>query len=182
MQIPFFLLVCKKLKQVMNMIKISNISPNRIQKLGAFVIGAVVKQLYPSIRLISAHASDDDFYYEFGVQHPLKNADLIKIHKALDEFISSSPKIQQFSIRIEDAYWLFRSEPEKLVELDKLINEYFAPPVICQINEYFDICCEEIPEILLDSIVIEEIKGIIPSQQFDNSPWIRQRIYGSVRA
>lgn len=154
------------------------IPAKNIQKLGAFILSAAVKQIYPEVLLISAYADNESFYYEFGVQNPLKPKDIKKIEQFLHEFIAKSPKIHQFSLRIEDAYWLFKSEPKKIEDLGKY---YSSPPIICKIADYYDLCGEQLPELPISSLRIEKLHALIPSQPSNSLPWIKQRIYGSVQ-
>ncbi|MCF2141779.1 MAG: hypothetical protein K9W44_17130 [Candidatus Lokiarchaeota archaeon] len=155
-----------------------NMNNIKNQKIGALIVMEIVKKLFPEIILIHAHADNNTFYYEFGVKKPLSNEDIAVIKSHVNLYASKISSIQQYRIKKEDAFWLFRSEPVKLIQLSE--NRSRAPK-ICQINEFYDLCEESLEIDPSNRFHIVNIQGKIPMQEIGNLPWIKQRIYGSVR-
>lgn len=145
------------------------------QQLGALVVMAAVKDLYPEAILVRGSAENEQFYYEFGFKNPINSHDLQQIHQKVQNILKDHFIVKQYRVRREEAYMLFHNEPEKILEL----AEQDSPaPMICQIDDWFDLCENPliVGESSLDDISISFKE--LPAQISGDFPWIRQRIYG----
>ncbi len=84
------------------------------------IMAQAVKRLFPDAKITIGPAIENGFYYDFDVEKPFSDEDLLKIEEEMKKIIKEDIEIERFELPREDAIKLMeeREEPYK-VELIK---------------------------------------------------------------
>lgn len=85
------------------------------------VMAQAVKRLYNNVKLAIGPTIENGFYYDFDIEKPLNNEDLIKIEEEMNKIIKEDIELQRIVLSREEALKLMedRNEPYK----QELISE-----------------------------------------------------------
>ncbi len=100
-------------------------------------MASAVLEFYPKAKLGMGPAVDNGFYYDFQLQKPLEEKDLVEIEAKIKELISQKLKFEKKNITKRVAKKLFAVQPYKLEILKDLPGDTVS---IFQTGEFVDLC------------------------------------------
>lgn len=105
------------------------------------ILAQAVKRLYPEAKLAIGPSIDEGFYYDFDVEKPFDNEDLLKIEAEMKKIVKSGIEISRFEKAPQDAldYLNEMGEPYK-VELASEHAEKGEPISFYKQAEFVDLC------------------------------------------
>ena len=104
------------------------------------IMAQAIKRLYPNAKLAIGPAIENGFYYDFDVEKPFSEEDLLRIEEEMKKIIKENHPIERFILPREDALKLMeeRQEPYK-VELIRELPEGEEISFYKQ-GEFTDLC------------------------------------------
>jgi threonyl-tRNA synthetase len=107
----------------------------------AHILASAVKKLYPGAKLGIGPAIETGFYYDFDILEGLKEEDLAKIEKLMEEETKNDYPFTQQELTVEQAVKLFqeRGEAYKVELIEGLAKEQNKVSVYKH-NEFVDLC------------------------------------------
>lgn len=104
------------------------------------VMAQAVKRLYNNVKLAIGPTIENGFYYDFDIEKPLNNEDLIKIEEEMNKIIKEDIELQRIVLSREEALKLMedRNEPYK----QELITELPEGETISlyKQGDFIDLC------------------------------------------
>ena len=118
----------------------------------SFILGNAITKILPNVKLIQNGTTDSGFYYDISGQIVLE--DLDKIKKEMDEIVTNTLIVKQYSENKEEAEKIFKDNEYKL----NMIKEYDLVDLI-SFNDFIDIGSDilNFQDILTDSFTLETI-------------------------
>jgi len=101
------------------------------------IMASALLELYPKTKLGIGPAIENGFYYDFQLQKPLEEKDLVEIEKKMKELISQNLKFEKKNIAKRQAKKLFAIQPYKLELIKELPGDSVS---IYTTGEYVDLC------------------------------------------
>ena len=80
----------------------------------AHIMASAVTELWPKTKLGMGPAIENEFYYDFQLQKPLEEKDLVEIEKKIKQLIAQNLKFEKKNITKRVAKKLFAVQPYKL--------------------------------------------------------------------
>lgn len=106
----------------------------------AHILAQAVKRLFPSYKLTIGPAIENGFYYDFDVEKPFTEEDIIKLEEEMKKIIKEDLRVERFELPREEAIKLMndKNEPYKV----QLIKELPEGEVISfyKQGEFVDLC------------------------------------------
>lgn len=104
------------------------------------IMAQAVKRLFPSAKVTIGPSIENGFYYDFDVEKPFTEEDLLKIEEEMKKIIKEDLSIERFELPREEAIKLMeeKEEPYK-VELIKELPEGEVISFYKQ-GEFTDLC------------------------------------------
>ncbi|MCL1880824.1 MAG: His/Gly/Thr/Pro-type tRNA ligase C-terminal domain-containing protein [Oscillospiraceae bacterium] len=113
----------------------------------AHILAQAVKRLFPKAKLGIGPAIENGFYYDFDVETPFSNDDLLKIEKEMKKIVKEKLELEVCTMSFDEAKKLFTDadEPYKLeliFELEEKSNESeeSQPLTYYKQGEFIDLC------------------------------------------
>ncbi|MCI8273178.1 MAG: threonine--tRNA ligase [Clostridia bacterium] len=104
------------------------------------ILAQAAKRLHPEIKLGIGPAIDNGFYYDFKVEKPLTEEDVIKIEEEMKKIIKEDLKLEKSSLPREEAIELMKSKQENYkVQLIEELPEEEEISFYKQ-GEFIDLC------------------------------------------
>ena len=104
------------------------------------IMAQAVKRLYPEAKLAIGPAIENGFYYDFDVEKPFSDEDLVKIEEEMKKIVKDDLEVERFELPREDALKLMKEkdEPYKV----ELINDLPEGEVISfyKQGDFVDLC------------------------------------------
>lgn len=103
------------------------------------LLALVVKQLYPTVRLVGGQMMDNGFHYDFASDVPFTTDDLSLIEERMAQLIAENPPLLKEQVTQHQAkdYFLRAGEDFKSLQVDDLsVNNTLK---ICHIQDHVDI-------------------------------------------
>ena len=106
----------------------------------AHVMAQAVKRLFPDAKLTIGPAIEHGFYYDFDVEKPFSEDDLVKIEDEMRKIIKEDLELERFELPREDALKLMKDEKEDYKV--ELINDLPEGEVISfyKQGDFTDLC------------------------------------------
>ena len=106
----------------------------------AHVMAQAVKRLFPDAKLTIGPAIEHGFYYDFDVEKPFSEDDLVKIEEEMKKIIKEDLELERFELPREDALKLMKDEKEDYKV--ELINDLPEGEVISfyKQGDFTDLC------------------------------------------
>jgi len=145
----------------------------------AHILGAVVKELYPSVLIATGPAIENGFYYDFDFPTPITEKDLGKIEQKMREIIKKIKSFDKSEIKNDEARKLFADNPYKMELIEEYIKE--GKNLTTYISgDFTDLCAgphvENMDEIKNSGFKLDRIAGAYWKGNADNK--MLTRIYG----
>ncbi len=105
------------------------------------LMAQAVKNLYPDAKLARGPATENGFYYDFGVEKPFTNADLEKIQAEMKRLAKEGYELERFELSADEAVKLMaeRNEDYKL-ELIKKHDDRGEKLSFYRQGDFVDLC------------------------------------------
>jgi len=143
----------------------------------AHILAGAILELYPKTKLGMGPAIDNGFYYDFQLQKPLEEKDLVEIEAKMKELISQKLKFEKKNITKRVAKKLFAVQPYKLELIKDLPGDTVS---IFQTGEFVDLCkgphIKSTKEILPNTFKLTKVAGAY--WKGDEKNKMLTRIYG----
>ncbi|HAR62937.1 MAG TPA: threonine--tRNA ligase [Candidatus Margulisbacteria bacterium] len=144
----------------------------------AHIMAAAVLNLFPDVKLGIGPATEDGFYYDFDIQHPLSPEDLQLIEAEMLKIIKRKVPFQHENVSKEVARALL--EKAKQDYKLELLNDISENEVTIYRNaEFFDLCRGPHIESTGDIVAFKIIKVAGAYWRGNESNKMLQRIYGT---
>ena len=142
------------------------------------ILAQAVKRLFPEAKLAIGPSIENGFYYDFDVEKPFSEEDLVKIEEEMKKIIKEDLELERFELPREEALKLMeeKGEPYKV----ELINDLPDGEVISfyKQGDFTDLCRgPHVP----NTGVIKAVKLLTSSGAYwrgDEKNKMLQRIYG----
>jgi threonyl-tRNA synthetase len=145
------------------------------------IMAQAVKRLFPAAKLGIGPAIEDGFYYDFDVETPFSDEDLVRITEEMKRIIEADLPIMRKELGSAEARALLteRGETLKLELLDDLEGETIS---LFEQGEFIDLCrgphLQSTGRVKPEAMKLSSVAGAY--WRGDESRPMLQRIYGSV--
>jgi threonyl-tRNA synthetase len=103
------------------------------------VMAAAVKRLFPAVKVTIGPAIDEGFYYDFDVEKPFTEDDLVKIEAEMEKVIKDNLPFKREEMTAEEAKKMFAAMGENYKV--EIINDLKVKDVsIYRLGEFIDLC------------------------------------------
>lgn len=148
----------------------------KIRHSAAHILAAAVKQLFPNVKLGMGPAIEDGFYYDFYIERPFSEEDLIKIEKKMKEIIHNDYKFKKSKTTRKEAEKILKNEPFKLEILKELKDDEIT---FYQDGDFIDLCKGPHVDSTKDVKAIKLLRTSGAYWKGDSKNKQMQRIYGA---
>jgi threonyl-tRNA synthetase len=152
---------------------------NKIRHSLAHLLGAAVKNIWPSVIIATGPAIENGFYYDFDFTTPITEKDLEKIEQKMREIFKKWQGFEKKIISYDEGKKLFEGNPYKL-ELIEEYNKDGKELSIYTSGDFTDLCAgphiEDLKDIKTDAFKLERIAGAYWKGNENNK--MLTRIYG----
>jgi len=102
------------------------------------ILAQAVQQLFPSAKIAIGPAIENGFYYDFDVDHPFTQQDLLAIEKKCKEIVDAKVPLKRIECGMSEArdYFAGKSEPYKL----ELLGDIQGDPSMYEQGAWRDLC------------------------------------------
>ena len=146
----------------------------------AHLMAQAVKILWPKSQVTIGPAIDNKFYYDFDIENPFTDGDLLLIENKMRELSSQNLSVERSEINRDDAIKMFKKMGENYkVQIIEQIDSKDQISAYCQ-GEFIDLCRG--PHVPFTNR-IKHFKLLTTSGAYwrgDESKKMLQRIYGTV--
>lgn len=105
----------------------------------AHLMAQAIQHLYPEVQFAYGPATDEGFYYDMKLDHPISTDDFENIEKEMRKIVSQNEKIEREEISLEDAKQIFKDQKYKLVHIDELSKKGATLSAYKQ-GDFIDLC------------------------------------------
>ncbi len=141
------------------------------------IMAEAVLEIFPKAKLGMGPAIENGFYYDFQLQKPLEEKDLVEIEKEMKELIAKNQKFEKKNISKRVAKKLFAIQPYKLELIKELPGDTVS---IYTSSEFVDLCkgphIKNTKEININAFKLTKIAGAYWKGNEKNK--MLTRIYG----
>ena len=104
------------------------------------VLAQAVKRLFPNAKLAIGPSIENGFYYDFDVEKPFSEEDLLKIEDEMKKIVKEDLSLERFELPREDALKLMEEKGE--IYKVELINDLPEGEVISfyKQGDFVDLC------------------------------------------
>lgn len=148
----------------------------------AHILAMAILELFPDARLGTGPVVDNGFYYDVNTTHPITEADLPRIEKAMRRIIARKPAFTREELSLDDARALFAGlgQTFKLELIDKRAAEGATTVSIYRTGDFADLCegphVTTAAEIPADGLEVTKLAGAY--WQADETRDRMTRVYG----
>ncbi len=142
------------------------------------VMAMAVKELFPAAKLGIGPSTDEGFYYDFDVEEPFKEEDLIKLEKKMAEIVKQGVKFEREELNKKEALKLFKElkEDYKIELINEIPDEVVS---VYKSGDFIDLCRGPHVESTKDVKVFKLLSTCGAYWRGDEHNKMLQRIYGS---
>ena len=141
------------------------------------VMAQAVKRLYKDVKLAIGPTIENGFYYDFDIETPFNNEDLVKIEDEMRKIIKENPAIERFELPRNEALELMKDEPYKV----ELINDLPEDEIISfyKIGDFTDLCAGPHVMSLKNIKAVKLLRSAGAYWKGDEKNKMLSRIYGT---